>query len=509
MDTGEQKRLRALHNYNIMDTEAEKAFDNLTKLAAQICGTSVSQINFLDETRQWAKSTVGWGKAEMPVEMGFCIHTIKSKDQFLIVNDTFKDERFVDNPLVKNDPPLRFYTGITLNSHDNYPLGALCVYDSEPKNLNEQQLESLTILAEEVETHLKLRLSQDQLKEQLILENVFNDKILESLPIGFYMFNESGNLVRWNKKLEQITGYSRAELLEMQPEDYFDERDRDLVSKKIERVFNGKQTTLEANIVNKDGEKVPLIFSASIFKIDDKNFAIGTGQDVSELKEIQDKLSLSLHEKVVLLAELHHRVKNNLAVISGIIQLETLEDDIIDSQKRLVNTILRIKTMSQVHEVMYKMENLAYVAFHEVVMGVISNIEGTFKRTSQITLCSDIEEIYLNVNQAIPCGLIVNELLSNAWKHAYIEGQKGLITLKVREENGNIILKVSDKGQGLPSHSNPDSLQNIGITLVKNFASQLNAKINMNTETGTEYVIQFEKKEVKGSSSNFSIQYHQ
>ncbi|MFP8489582.1 GAF domain-containing protein [Gracilimonas sp. Q87] len=127
MDIFEKKRLKALQNYNILDTEAEKAFDNLTKLAAQVCGTSVGQINFITNNRQWAKATTGWGATELPREVGFCTHAIQNADQSMVVEDTLLDERFVDNPLVTGEPPLRFYAGIPIKSEDNYPLGALCV----------------------------------------------------------------------------------------------------------------------------------------------------------------------------------------------------------------------------------------------------------------------------------------------------------------------------------------------------------------------------------------------
>lgn len=508
MDIQEEKRLRALRSYNILDSKAEKAFDNLTKLAAQICGTSVSQINFLSKNRQWSKASTGWGETELPREVGFCKHTIQFQDLCMVVEDTLQDERFIDNPLVKKDPPIRFYAGITIKSEDDYPLGALCVYDSEPKQLTDQQLESLRILADEVETHLKLRVNQDQLKERLIQENKFNQRVIESLPNMFFMYTKRGEALLWNKHLERTTGYSDQEIKQMQPEDYFENEDQKLVLQKMDQVFKGGQVLFEANITAKDGSSIPFIFSASSFEMNNETYLIGTGQDISEQKEIQHKLEQSLKEKNVLLAELHHRVKNNLAVISGIIELETLQDEVADSEKRLINTILRIKTMAQVHEVMYQMENLTHVAFDEVVKTIAENVKNTYSSSDNIVLTSNIDKIILNVNQAIPCGLIVNELLANAWKHAYPDGQEGLITLEMHDNDGNIELRIADEGQGLPKDVGLYTGHTIGFTFVKSFCSQLDAEININRESGTEYIIQFKKRELKGSSGSLNIQYN-
>lgn len=508
MNTQEEKRLRVLHNYNILDTEAEDSFDNLAKLAAQICGTQASQINFIGSNRQWAKATIGWGKEEMPRAIGFCTHTIGSKNLKMVVPDTLKDVRFADNPLVKGEPPLRFYAGVAIKSDDGHPLGALCVYHSEPKTLTDQQLESLRILADQVETNLKLRITQDQLKEDLAQENKFNQKIIDFLPINFFMYNKSGKPIRWNDNVKYTTGYSDKEIKSMHPVDYFEDDDRDLVTRSMEEVFKGKQVSFEADIIDKKDKKIPFIFSASSFEMNNETYLIGTGQDITKLKETLQKLTRSLKEKDVILAELHHRVKNNLAAISGIMQLEMLETEDAKIEKSLSNTFLRIQTMAEVHEVMYQKENLAYVDFHRVVETIAENIRTTYGNSDNIALNIEVDKIDLNVNQAIPCGLIINELLINAWKHAYPNKQEGLINLEMRENDSTIVLQIADGGKGLPKGVGPNEGGTLGFTLVKNFCSQLYADLNINQQKGTEYIIQFEKKDTKGASNSLNFQYN-
>lgn len=502
----EARRLRSLYQYDILDSKAEKAFDDLTKLAARFCETSVAQINFLDQERQWSKSSVGWGETEMPREIGFCSNTIRSDNRLLIVEDTLKDKRFKDNPLVKKDPPIRFYAAITIKSEDDYPIGALCVYDSEPKTLTDEQVETIRILGKEVETHLKLRINQDQLKNRLLEENKFIRKTLNSLPINFFMYNEKGELIRWNTNLEKTTGYSENELTQMKAVEFFDSKDQDLVLSKTEEVFKGGQASLEADIINKSGERTPFIFSASSFEMDDEPYLIGTGQDISELKKTQKKLSLSLREKEVLLAEIHHRVKNNLAVISGVIQLQALESENPESEKSLTNTMMRVRSMAQVHEVMYKRDSLTHVAFEEVIKSLVENIKNTHGRSDNYSFNSDIEQIELNVNQAIPCGLIINELLTNAWKHAYPNGQEGNITLEMHKNGETITIRIADEGIGLPQNIEPEKGQTLGFTFVNQLCTQLNADMEVNQKHGTEYIIHFHKRDIKGSSSSLNLQ---
>lgn len=230
-------------------------------------------------------------------------------------------------------------------------------------------------------------------------------------------------------------------------------------------------------------------------------YLIGTGQDITELKVTQRNLEQSLKEKEVLLAEIHHRVKNNLAVISGLIQLETLDQEKTGADKKLLNTMLRIRSMALIHEIMYQTEKFTHVVFDNVIENIAENIKHTYSGTDDITLSCRTEDITLNVNQAIPCGMIVNELLTNAWKHAYPEGEGGPIFIKMSESNGVISLRIADNGRGLSENKGPGISDTMGFILVEQLCNQLKADIEINRQSGTEYAIHFEKKEAKGAGS--------
>ena len=160
----EAARLKALYDYDILDTEAEKTFDDLTQLAAQICKTPISLISLLDPDRQWFKSRVGLDAEETSRDIAFCAHAIHQKEIFE-VEDTLQDNRFFDNPLVTSAPNIRFYAGTALVSPDGHAIGTLCVIDDKPNKLTQEQRQALEVLGRSVISQMELRKNIKQLKQ--------------------------------------------------------------------------------------------------------------------------------------------------------------------------------------------------------------------------------------------------------------------------------------------------------------------------------------------------------
>lgn len=149
-------RLGALHSYGILDTPREGAFDDITRLAALICGAPMALVSLVDQERQWFKSEIGVGVSETPISSSICAHAIQQADVF-IVPDTLLDERFRQNPLVTGAPHLRFYAGAALRTASGLPLGTVCVLDTQPRGLSSEQAEALQALARQTMAQIELR----------------------------------------------------------------------------------------------------------------------------------------------------------------------------------------------------------------------------------------------------------------------------------------------------------------------------------------------------------------
>ena len=152
----EAARLETLRQYQVLDTESEETFDDLTRLAAYICHTPSALISLVDANRQWFKARVGVQARETPRNISFCGHAILARDCF-IIEDALFDERFADNPLVINAPFVRFYAGMPLWSPEGFAIGTLCVMDRKPHMIDDQQIGALQMLANQVMSQLELR----------------------------------------------------------------------------------------------------------------------------------------------------------------------------------------------------------------------------------------------------------------------------------------------------------------------------------------------------------------
>ena len=207
----EEQRLKALEELKILDTLSEIEFDQITKIAAQICETPIALISLVDDHRQWFKSKQGLDAKETPKEVAFCAHAILEKKVF-VIEDAKKDERFHDNPLVIGSPFVHFYAGAPLMSPGQLPIGTLCVIDHKPKKLKPEQLEALQALSDQVTRLLQMRqqvMSLSQANQRL----KFQKEIFENMQEGVVLQDKSGAIVEHNSSALKVLGLSAEQIM--------------------------------------------------------------------------------------------------------------------------------------------------------------------------------------------------------------------------------------------------------------------------------------------------------
>lgn len=386
-------------------------------------------------------------------------------------------------------------TGIqaTLTVFNNRPAVQITLVDLQAQiELREERIR--TKIAEETNVTLTVEIEQHKkTQEKLQVAQKFTRNIIESSIDMIIAVDRENKITEFNKAAVRQFGYELGDIL---GKDvcvlYSNKKEYQRVYKSINEngIFTGEITNRRSN-----GETFVSLLSSSII-MDPKGGAqgsMGVSRDITERKKIEQQIKDSLKEKEVLLQEVHHRVKNNLQVISSILSLQSnyVKDEktleILDESQN------RIKSMSYIHETLYQTTDFASIEFSNYLNTLASNLIHSYSYSSGVTkLIPDYDEIYLTIDQAIPCGLIVNELVSNAMKYAF-DNEEGTIFLSIKENKGNISLRVADNGKGLPKDFKYEESDSLGMQLVYSLIDQLDAVLKLNTDKGTDFLITFEK----------------
>ncbi len=219
----------------------------------------------------------------------------------------------------------------------------------------------------------------------------------------------------------------------------------------------------------------------------------GIVEDTTERKQAQDKICTSLEEKETLLREIHHRVKNNLQIVSSLLRSQSRQVGDETLKQLLKESENRITSMSIIHEKLYQSENLAAINFKEFIRSLSHTLFRSYG-TTNITLKMDIEDMQLPIDTAVPCGLIINELVSNSLKYAFPRGQGGEVDIGLhRIDGGEVELMVSDNGVGMPEDIDIRNTESLGMHLVMILGeNQLNGRVDLDRSAGTVFRIRFQ-----------------
>ena len=214
--------------------------------------------------------------------------------------------------------------------------------------------------------------------------------------------------------------------------------------------------------------------------------------DISDQKKTRTRVEESLKEKEVLLKEIHHRVKNNLQIISSILNLQSSFVHDEGTLEILRESRNRIGSMAIIHESLYQTEDFSSIEFGEYLKNLSINLMSSYRTSEKIKLETNIEKVDLILDQAIPCGLIVNELISNSLKYAWDKEQKGKISINIKQIKNKIILEVTDDGKGLPTDFEKLNTETLGLQLVSTLVEQLDGELKVDSTKGTKYLLTFD-----------------
>jgi PAS domain S-box-containing protein len=312
-----------------------------------------------------------------------------------------------------------------------------------------------------------------------------------------YEHDVPSGAVAWLGAISDVTGYSLEEFASVnlaQWQQMIHEGNRKQVSQDLAYALaTGGYYQTTYRFRRKSGEYID-IFENGVVLPDGQgkpSRRLGTMTDVTERRRSEALIAASLKEKEVLLKEIHHRVKNNLQVISSLLSLQTANVHDPQTIEQLRESQNRIRSMALIHERLYQSNDLARIDFGEYVRSLVNFLVRSYG-IPNVHLKLAVQNIEMSVNTAIPCGLIINELVSNALKHAFPAGRGGEVEISVEVRPDGIgVLRVSDNGIGLPSDIDVDNTNTLGLQLVNTLSNQLNGKIELFREPGTTYSIAF------------------
>lgn len=279
------------------------------------------------------------------------------------------------------------------------------------------------------------------------------------------------------------------------------------VEKIVDQILDGKNWKEVELMVKKPDGSLVYIHERGEVHYDKEGNPIevsGTMQDVTVRRENEEKLKATLKEKDILLAEVHHRVKNNLAVINSLLQLEVFNTEDEQLKTILTDCQMRIHSMALIHETLYSLGKFSDISLKNYLNEFKESLLHTFTSPSDnidIELCT--EEVSLNINQAIPCALLINEITTNALKHAFPNSNSGVIEIHLEEKDNTIYLDISDDGVGLDVDFDLENPDTLGFTLIHKLITQLEGDLTMESRDGASFHINFPKKEIGGSSANY------
>jgi PAS domain S-box-containing protein len=289
-------------------------------------------------------------------------------------------------------------------------------------------------------------------------------------------------------------GYQPEDLVGTVAADFVHTEDRERIARRLRYALRGVSEMGVFRFLTKDGEVRWATFNESVIRERGSVRGLrGVLSDITDRVQAEELIKTSLREKEVMLQEIHHRVKNNMQIISSLLGLQTKSVSDERDIELFNDTVYRVRSMALVHEKLYQSEDLASIDFIEYIRSLANELFASYqKNTNQVELSIVGEGVRLDVNSAIPSALIINELISNALKYAFPDDRKGTIEVSVRIDDAmNCSISVADDGVGIQDDIDIENSETLGLQLVKVLIRQLNGTVQLEREKGTRFLLNF------------------
>jgi PAS domain S-box-containing protein len=492
MTLSDENKVKLIHELRVYQIELEMQNDELRKTQQELQKTKDQYLDLYDF------APVGY-------------FTLSEKGVILRVNLTLADTLGVERATLLNKPFNQF---VSADSQDSYYFFINQLLKERKKQSVELKLKKRdgsgfyalleSVVAENsANDSREFRVSvtditeRKQTEEELMKKNTEAQRFrraLDEVPLHIYMKDLQSRYVYANRLTLELFGCSAEELVG-RDDTYFFPPDTVKQLQEIDlRVFTGESTSEEIDITGSEQHvywevKTP-IYTGSEHKTEWGLLGIST--DITERKQAEEQIKASLKEKETLLHEIHHRVKNNLTVVSSLLSLQAnnMNDEKLTAV--LMDSKNRVQSMSMIHETLYQSESLSSIDMNIYLSKLSRAVAQNFTIGSRTNLKIESGNIMIGAKQASPVGLIVNELITNSFKYAFPDNQEGEIKISLQELENQIELEYSDNGIGIPDGLDWKNTKSMGLNLVKILAErQLSGSINMENNNGAKFTIKF------------------
>ncbi|MCW5212294.1 PAS domain S-box protein [Desulfobulbus sp. TB] len=349
-------------------------------------------------------------------------------------------------------------------------------------------------LLNEIALRLGNIIQQKNAEKELRKSFEFNKKIIEEFPVGLSVYNSKGQCIASNSYMKKIIGFSKKQQLciSYNEIDYWQETG--LCAAAQQSIAEHTNVSHNFNIEDTRGKKNFFTGIFVPFMLHDEQRLLLMVENVTKQKKAEEELKSTLLEKESLLKEIHHRVKNNMQIVASLMFLQAQDINNEEVKKILQESQDRVKSMSLVHELLYQSGNLAKVPFQEYIENLVSSLRQSYNAYN-VLFQTETEPLDLPINTAIPCGLILNELITNSIKHAFTGGETNRhaakLTISFHKKETFCVLSVSDNGAGLPPEYDWNTSNTLGLNLIRTLSNQLDAEMKFENQNGTTCWLRF------------------